>query len=98
MYVSWALVFLGFGLLVKPIHKAQHDVARDDVGVVFPTASAVDAGVDVGEVAQDVPGIEHQIEAILHDPLREARIPHQVVAVHGGRFVAPAGEHGQFGG
>lgn len=68
-------IFMFFRLLIKTIDKAQHNVARDDVCVVFPAASAVDAGIDVGQVAQNVPGIKHQIKPVLQEILRKSRVP-----------------------
>ena len=36
-----------FLLFVEAVHKTQHDIARDDIGIVFPAASAVNTRINI---------------------------------------------------
>lgn len=76
------LLFL-LGLFVKSIYDAHHDVAGNDISVILPAAAAVHADIDIRQVSQYIPGIDHQAEAVLHEILGESGVPHEVVAVHG---------------
>ena len=54
----------------------QHEVAGDGVGPCLGTSLFIEDQRGAVEVAEDVIGIEHKGEAVVHQLLREARIPH----------------------
>ena len=62
------------------------------------TPVGIERGRHVGKLVEQVEGIEHQVDAAVHQALRHAGVPHQVVLVHGTVVVTAAAVHGQVGG
>ena len=60
----------------------EHDIAWDGVGPSLRAPLLVEHQRGAVEVAEDVIGIEPKGEAVVHQLLREARIPHEFTTVH----------------
>ena len=71
------------GLLVQFPREMEEAVGGEDIVEGLCFALGVDGAAHVGLVAQNVEGVEVELEVAFHHSLGEAGVPHEFVGVHG---------------